>query len=87
MLPENINDELIEIVQFLMEEFAQETEYVTERIRSWLIDNGYEDVSDIISITTMVQNAIERWRFCDFDSNEIVKERSARRGIEDYFNE
>ena len=87
MLPENINDELIELVQFLMEEYAAETEYVTERIRSWLIDNGYEDVSDIISITSMVENAIERWRFCSFDSNEIVKERSARRGIEDYFNE
>ena len=87
MLPENINDELIELVQNFMQQYAAETEYVTERIRSELIDIGYDDVADIIGITIMVKNAIERWRFCDFDSNEIVKERSARRGIEDYFNE
>ena len=87
MLREDINDELIEFVQFLMEEFAQETEYVTERIRSEIIDSSDYDVCDIIGITIMVKNAIERWRFCDFNDNEIVKERSARRGIEDYFNE
>ena len=87
MLPENINDELIQLVQNFMQQYAAETEYVTERIRSELIDIGYDDVADIIGITIMVQNAIERWKFCDFNDNVIVKERSARRGIEDYFNE
>lgn len=87
MLPENINDELIQLVQNFMQQYAAETEYVTERIRSELIDIGYDDVADIIGITIMVRNAIERWRFCDFNDNPIIVERSARRGIEDYFNE